>query len=140
MDEFELDDGNGNTGTETCQVQVPINNGGTAVDDEPNYEVLGNCGDKSSFIAAIDNENIELRVYPNPFSSSTTIEYELKYSSIVQIIIFNHFGKQVDIIRDNQTKGLNKVIWTPGYLPNGIYYFRLQAGEKVASGKMVLMR
>ena len=50
---LELDDGHGNTGSETCQVQVPINNGGTAVDDGLSYEVLGNCGYKSSFIAAM---------------------------------------------------------------------------------------
>ena len=41
---LELDDGNGNTASTTCQVQVPHTNGETAIDDGAVYEVLGACG------------------------------------------------------------------------------------------------
>jgi len=41
---LDLDDGNGNTASTTCQVQVPHTNGETAIDDGAVYEVLGDCG------------------------------------------------------------------------------------------------
>jgi hypothetical protein len=81
-----------------------------------------------------------LKSYPNPFSTSLTIEYELKKPEMVRTTFYNQIGKQVDVIEGNQTQGLNKTVWTPKNLPNGIYYFKFQADELVVTGKMVLMR
>jgi len=136
----------------------------------PKYDLMGNLrfydGDSNS-IAIIDLgpyeygsnplgifqwkvQNSQIMAYPNPFTTSTTIEYELNHPETVRIIFYNQFGKQVDVIEESQQKGLNKVIWTPDNLPDGIYYFRistgriatsrLQADEKVATGKLMLMR
>jgi len=55
----------------------------------------------------------ELKVYPNPFTTSTTIEYELKHPEAIRITFYNQFGKQVDVIEVSQSQGLNKVVWTP---------------------------
>ena len=81
-----------------------------------------------------------LKINPNPFTSSTTIEFELNHPVTVTITFYNQFGKQVDVIEERQQKGLNKVIWQPKYLSDGIYYFRLTAGEQIASGKVMLVR
>ena len=78
--------------------------------------------------------------YPNPFSNSTTIEYKLKRAETVIINIFNYLGERVDIIREKQTQGVQKIVWSADKLPAGIYYIRLQAGEQLASGKMVMVR
>ena len=83
---------------------------------------------------------IKLTTYPNPFTNSTTIEYELNKPEIVTITIYNQIGKQVDVIEVRQQKGLNKVIWNPGILADGIYYFKFKAGEKRTSGKVVRAR
>ena len=78
--------------------------------------------------------------YPNPFNHSLTIEYKLKQSEIVTITFYSQFGKQIDIIEKRQLKGLNKVVWTPENLADGIYYFSLEAGEQIATGKVVLIK
>jgi acyl-[acyl carrier protein]--UDP-N-acetylglucosamine O-acyltransferase len=83
---------------------------------------------------------LKLRTSPNPFIASTTIQYELDQPETVRISFYNQFNFQIDIIEKRQLKGLNKVVWTPENLADGIYYFRLVAGEQVASGKMALMR
>ncbi len=84
-------------------------------------------------------------IKPNPFTSSTTIQYELNQPETVTITFYNQFGKLVDMIEVKQRQGLNTVVWTPENFPDGIYYFRiatcrLKAGEQIASGKVVLVR
>lgn len=89
----------------------------------------------------LDNKFIsKLRVNPNPFQTSTTISYELQQSSTLQITIFNHLGKQVSFIQQNQSEGKQQISWDATGQPSGIYYFRLQAGEQVAIGKLLLVR
>lgn len=90
--------------------------------------------------SAVGSRRSAVRISPNPFSTSTTIEYELSQPGTVRITIYNKLGGQVEVIEQIQGKGLNKIGWAPKNLPNGIYYFRLQAGEHMATGKMMLMR
>ena len=99
-----------------------------------------------SYLSVIDDPYVIPSVftlfqnYPNPFSTSTTIEYELNRPETVRITFYNQIGKQVDMIEESQSQGLNKVVWTPENLRDGIYYFSMQAGEQIACGKLVMMR
>jgi hypothetical protein len=92
------------------------------------------------------NNNIEESAFllcpnfPNPFSTSTTIEYELKSPGCIEITFYNHLGEVVDKIEQYQTQGLNKIVWNAEGFPAGIYNFRLQEGDQVASGKLVIVR
>lgn len=78
-----------------------------------------------------------LKIYPNPFKTSTTIEYELNQPEKVTLTIYDYLGKLIYQIDKNQIKGKQQLIWNADGLPDGIYYFKLQAGEQVANGKMV---
>jgi len=98
-------------------------------------------GGATGFEEAKDRRSmIEIQTYPNPFTTSTTITYELLQLSTVQITIYNHLGAQIEVIEKSQPQGLQKVVWSPVNLPNGVYYIRLQVGRQVATGKMILMR
>ena len=81
-----------------------------------------------------------ITVSPNPFSTSTVLSYDLPKPSTIRITIFNQLGKQVDHIQQSQSAGKQRINWNAEGLPSGMYYFTLQAGEQVATGKMVLMR
>jgi hypothetical protein len=80
------------------------------------------------------------KTYPNPLATSTTIEYELYHPERVRLIFYNQSGKQVDKIMKSQAAGKQKLIWSPGNLPDGIYYFRLSAGEQNSTGKLILIQ
>jgi len=83
---------------------------------------------------------VDMVNYPNPFSTSTTIEYELNQPEKVSLRIYNHLGQLIYQTEENQPQGKQQLIWnTEGYA-DGIYYYRLQAGEQIASGKMVKVR
>ena len=81
----------------------------------------------------------DINCYPNPFST-TTLECNLSSPQEVTLAVYDYAGKQVDLIQKSSQKGSNKVVWTPENLADGVYYFRLQTGEQVGSGKVVLMK
>lgn len=78
-----------------------------------------------------------LEIYPNPFTTSTNIEYTLSQSTEVTISFFNQFGKQVDFIQQKQQQGKQQIVWNAEGLPAGIYFSRLQAGDHLSKGKIV---
>lgn len=80
---------------------------------------------------------VDLKNSPNPFTTSTTIEYYLAQPSEVTISFFNKFGKQVDLIQQKQQQGKQQVVWNAEGLSTGIYFFRLQAGDHLSKGKIV---
>lgn len=100
-------------------------------------DILTHASEKPTII---ETDNLFINVYPNPLSTATTFQYTLQQSSQVQIIVYNHFGKQVDVISNYQFSGKQNVIWRSNGLPSGIYYFTIKAGEHVASGKMMVIR
>ena len=90
-----------------------------------------------SSVPGIEHDLSIINIMPNPFSDYTSIEYELIHPETLKITFYNQFGKQVDVIKERHQKGLNRITWTPNNLADGIYYFRLEAGEQEASGKVV---
>jgi hypothetical protein len=82
----------------------------------------------------------KLQITPNPFSTSTTIEYKLQQPEKVILTIYDYLGKQVYQTQENQPQGNQQLIWNAQGLSGGIYYYRLQVGEQVANGKMVKVR
>jgi len=82
----------------------------------------------------------KINLTPNPFTTSTTIEYTLNSPQTVIISFYDSYGRAVDIITQHQQQGLQKVIWTPEELNEGIYYFRVETGGQVTTGKVVYMK
>ncbi len=77
--------------------------------------------------------------YPNPFSSSTIIEYELEVAGFVSLKIFNSIGQEVKgLIYEEQSAGKHLVQWDAADLPAGIYYCSLTTGDsRRTTGKLV---
>ena len=79
----------------------------------------------------------KVTITPNPFSTFTTLEYILKQPGEVYLSIYNQFGQLLYFRQEIQTKGKQLLIWNTVEYPDGIYYFRLQADNKIANGKMI---
>jgi hypothetical protein len=79
-----------------------------------------------------------LKTHPNPFSISTTIEYELFEPSHVQLTIYNAIGEEIYTAEDRiMVVGKHTIIWTADRLPEGLYYAVLRSEEGVSVVKMV---
>jgi hypothetical protein len=85
-----------------------------------------------------------LTVSPNPFTFKTSINYSLVYPQYVQLKVINYLGQEVkNITSCIEGPGAHSHSWdgtdnNGNRLPSGIYVYKLQAGKKVASGKIVL--
>jgi hypothetical protein len=76
--------------------------------------------------------------FPNPFESQTAITFTLPEPCQVHIRIFDSYGQQVaEPLNSVRPEGEQKVTWKAGDLPAGIYLYRIEAGGKVGTGKMI---
>ncbi|MDZ7773922.1 MAG: T9SS type A sorting domain-containing protein [Balneolaceae bacterium] len=73
-------------------------------------------------------ESVRLNpMYPNPFSSSTTIPFELSENAHVRITVWNTIGAKVATLVDRPMEiGEHRQTWTPSNLPQGIYRIMLE--------------
>ncbi len=79
--------------------------------------------------------------YPNPFNPTTTIEFDLPKTNEVTLKIFNVLGEEVaTLVSDRLSAGSYSYEWDAGGLANGVYMYRLQAGNYIETRKMVLMK
>jgi len=81
------------------------------------------------------------QVYPNPFSTETTIKYNLKKSGPVLVKIFTVSGQEIEtLVNSSQTTGEHQIIWHPDNLPNGIYFCKIQSSEFSETKKVLFQK
>ncbi|MEX0721893.1 MAG: alpha-amylase family glycosyl hydrolase [Balneolaceae bacterium] len=79
--------------------------------------------------------------YPNPFNPSTVISYQLAVNSKVTLKVYDMLGREVATLVNGQLKaGNHSVKFDAQNLASGIYIYRLQAGSKVFTEKMTLIK
>jgi len=82
--------------------------------------------------------------YPNPFSSSTAISYELKTQMDIRVTIYDILGRMVrETLAGAQSAGTHGILWdgrnTSGHkVAPGVYFCSVQAGSESQTKKMVL--
>jgi hypothetical protein len=79
--------------------------------------------------------------YPNPFNPTTTIRFALPRRSHVTLSVFNTLGQQVaTLVNAVEEPGEHSVRFDGGGLASGVYFYRLRAGDYVATKRFVLVR
>ncbi len=79
--------------------------------------------------------------YPNPFNPNTVIEFNVQSSEFVTLNIHDVLGRKVATLLDEKLPaGTHKVDFDASTLASGVYYYRLRAGDRSASKKMILMK
>lgn len=95
-----------------------------------------------------DNKNIVaenfylFQNFPNPFNSSTQIQWQLEKGDWCTIKIYNSLGQEIDtIINGYFNKGFHStfyIIQSP--LPSGVYYYQLKVGERTKTKSMIHLK
>lgn len=84
--------------------------------------------------------------YPNPFNPNTVISYtigtgQLAVRSNVELKVYDILGKEIQtLVNKTQQPGTYKVEFSGAGLPSGIYVYKLTAGAKSLSRKMLLLK
>jgi hypothetical protein len=84
--------------------------------------------------------------YPNPFAEQTTIEFELKEGSHVQVHIYDVLGRRVRTLLDAERQpGSYEVRWDGrnaqgAHVTSGMYFCQIQAGTFEATRRILLTR
>ncbi len=84
--------------------------------------------------------------FPNPFNPETMIEYHLPNASFLEIAIFNLSGQRIaTLLKKYQQAGSFELKWDGRnvmgeQVVSGLYVYQLNAGEFVATKKMMLLR
>lgn len=113
-------------------------------------------GDMSIMTAIIDEyvdqpETIELSKapiqldvnFPNPFRASTFISYKLREPAVINLAVYDVFGRKITTLINNQLTNAGKytdVFHADDYqLKPGVYYFTLSTSQTVKKQKMLLV-
>ncbi len=76
--------------------------------------------------------------YPNPFSNSITIAFELAKPGKVNITIFNHLGQQVESVNlGNLQIEKQQYVWNATDLPAGLFFVQIREGKTVTVQKII---
>jgi len=82
----------------------------------------------------LSNENSEFYLienYPNPFNSSTKIEFILTEPGLVKIDIYNILGEQIlNVIDKYLLQGKYEIIFDASHLQGGLYPYKIKVSSK----------
>lgn len=79
--------------------------------------------------------------FPNPFSRSTRITYNLPMPGMVSLKIFDVLGNETaTLVNSKQPAGIHTFDFDASGLPSGIYYCRLSYDNQVKTSKMLLIK
>jgi hypothetical protein len=135
-----------------------IDDGGFIVGGEAHRDIVGGSYPQTPWIVKVDsagclesgcdptiglslypiNKGPGLSTYPNPFTTTTTIEYELTEPSHIQVTIYTSLGEAIYIAVDcMMPQGKHTFKWTANQLPEGLYYAVLMSEGEVSIIKMI---
>jgi hypothetical protein len=79
--------------------------------------------------------------YPNPFNPTSTINYGLKNTGHVEIMVYDATGRLVEeLVNQNQTAGYHSITWNASNQASGMYFAKMVAGDVVQTQKLVLLK
>lgn len=84
--------------------------------------------------------------YPNPFNPVTNVEFGIGSREWVTLKVYDLLGREVrTLVNERKAPGIYRVQWDGTNdagkpVASGIYLYRLRAGDRMLTRKMVLMR
>ena len=108
----------------------------------PSSACLGNAPHRISILESElkDQHGFVVKSYPNPFSSTTTIEFSrADKSSHAVVEIYTFTGSKVATLFNDEIEKevLYKTEFNADYLPEGIYFYKIISDDQSMNGKLI---
>jgi hypothetical protein len=79
--------------------------------------------------------------YPNPVNSSTLISYHLPKPNFVTLKVFDYQGRELNtLVNQTQNEGDYSVKFNTYNLQNGVYFYKIEAGEYSDVKKLIILK
>jgi len=79
--------------------------------------------------------------YPNPFNSTTTVEYALPFASAVTLNLYNLSGQRVETLVSGRIQaGNHRKMLDAGDLASGLYFVKLEGSGQTFARKVMLLK
>jgi hypothetical protein len=79
--------------------------------------------------------------YPNPFNPTTTIRWQVAESGPQLLQVYDVLGREVaTLVNEVKQPGTYTVQWDASGMESGMYFYRLAAGSKTETKKLLLVR
>ncbi len=79
--------------------------------------------------------------YPNPFNPTTVIKYSLPEVSNVKLKVYDMLGREIKtLVNKEQSAGVYTVEFNATNLSSGVYFYRVEAGNFIATKKLLLLK
>jgi len=120
--------------------------------DKPHISYRGEYPNHPLMYASIESTGIEddpilpsgevlYSPYPNPFSSVTTVNFELSEPGNMRLDVYNHYGRLMETLVDGvMNTGVHSVVLDGTGMASGIYLIRLEHSSTIATIRVVLIR
>lgn len=90
---------------------------------------------------AASKTDLQLMNYPNPVSSTSTIEFTLNSKANVNLQIWDAYGRLIEtLVNEQMQEGKHAVMFNKKNLSSGIYYYSLTADKRRKTNKMVIVK
>ncbi|MBN8585770.1 MAG: T9SS type A sorting domain-containing protein [Ignavibacteria bacterium] len=82
-----------------------------------------------------------LNNFPNPFNSSTKIQFQIIKSDYTKLTVYNILGEEINILVNRFLKpGKYEIDYNTMSLTSGVYFYKLTAGEFTQTKSMILVK
>jgi len=118
--------------TSQAKIKLQMNIAGVVYEDESGIFTIN-----KNLVTGIEPNRINPRfkIYPNPSSKNVFVQLDDVSNQPIKITIYNQFGQS--ILTKANNNGLLTVDWSQVNVSPGVYFYRLQAGSDIATGKLL---
>jgi hypothetical protein len=79
--------------------------------------------------------------FPNPFNTYTVIGYDLPEAANVRVVVYDMLGRRVTTLVDSpQTAGRHRATFDARTIASGVYFYRMELGDAIFTGRMVVVK
>ena len=109
----------------------------------PEEFLMDDDADVLAAVSPAEEEGFDLKCFPNPFTTSTNINYDIARSTPVRVSVYDRLGNKIkSLLEESQEPGSHSVVWdgknqNGSEVTPGLYVVRIETPEEFSIVKTI---